>query len=213
MLEDVLNRISWLGHDSFRVGGTPTIYVDPWKLKSHQPAADIILVTHEHFDHFSKEDVDKLRKPDTVVVTTPAVAAQLSGAVHAVQPGDKLTVKGVAIEVVPAYNVNKFRAPGQPFHPKEDAKVGFVFTVDGARIYHTGDSDLIPEMASVQADIALIPVSGTYVMTADEAVEAARLIKPKVAIPMHYGDIVGSLADAEQFKREAPVDVRILQPE
>lgn len=212
MVQDVLQRISWLGHDAFRIGGTPTIYFDPWKVKSLQPA-DVILVSHDHFDHFSKEDVEKLSKADTVVLSTPAVVAQLAGDARAVKPGDKLTLKGISIEVVPAYNINKFRGPGQPFHPRQDAHLGFVVTVDGVRVYHTGDSDFVPEMADVRADIALLPVSGTYVMTAEEAVDAARAIRPKVAIPMHYGDIVGSVADAERFQRDAPVEVRILQPE
>ncbi len=212
MLEDVLKRISWLGHDAFRISGPPTIYIDPWKLKSASPA-DVILISHEHFDHFSREDVEKIRKADTVVVTTPEVAKQLSGDVRAVKPGDKLSVKGIEIEAVPAYNVNKFRAPGEPFHPKQDNKLGFVITVDGVRIYHAGDSDLIPEMANLKVDVALLPVSGTYVMTADEAIAAARTINPKIAIPMHYGEIVGSAADAEKFKREAPVEVRILKRE
>jgi L-ascorbate metabolism protein UlaG (beta-lactamase superfamily) len=113
--------------------------------------------------------------------------------VRVVQPGDKLTVSGIPIEAVPSYNTNK------NFHPKEKGWLGFIVTVEGVRIYHAGDTDRIPEMASFQVDIALLPVSGTYVMTAEEAVEAARLMKPRVAIPMHYGAIVGSADDAKRF--------------
>ena len=111
---------------------------------------------------------------------------------------------------MPAYNVNKFRSPGVPFHPKEAGNVGFVIAVEGQRIYHAGDTDVIPEMEAIETDIALLPVSGTYVMTAEEAVEAAALIKPKVAIPMHVGRGIGAHDDAERFKEKAPVPVEVL---
>jgi L-ascorbate metabolism protein UlaG (beta-lactamase superfamily) len=213
MTQDVLKRITWLGHASIRISGPPnTIYIDPWKLKSFQPA-DIILITHEHYDHFSKEDVAQLRTDATVIVTTPVVAGQLTGDVRAVQPGDTVMVKGIKIEAVAAYNIDKFRSPGVPYHPQADNKLGFILEVDGVRIYHSGDTDPIPEMATIKSDIAILPVSGKFTMTAAEAVEAVRVLKPKIAIPIHYGDIAGSIADAEQFKREAPVEVRILQPE
>lgn len=207
-------KIEWLGHDSFRITSADgkVIYVDPWKLKKGAPQADLILVTHDHFDHLSTDDIKRVRREETVVVTTPTCARKLPGPVRAVRPGDKLTARGFDIEVVPAYNVNKFHAPGQPFHPKEAGHVGFVVTVDGERIYHAGDTDVIPEMETIRADIALLPVSGTYVMTADEALEAVKLIRPKVVIPMHYGDIVGSAADAERFKQRCPAEVRILTP-
>ena len=213
MVQDVLKQISWLGHASIRMSRpSAVIYIDPWKLKSFQPA-DIILISHEHYDHFSKEDVAKIRTPGTVIVTNPTVAGQLTGDVRAVRPGETVTVKGIKIEAVAAYNVNKFRSPGVPFHPQADGKLGFIIEVDGVRVYFSGDSDPIPEMANVKSDIAILPVSGKFTMTAAEAVEALRVLKPKVAIPIHYGVIAGSLADAEQFKREAPIEVRILQPE
>ena len=130
------------------------------------------------------------------------------------KPGDKIEVKGVAIEVVPAYNVNKFRSPGVPFHPKEAGMVGFVFRANGLRYYHAGDTDHIPEMAGLAPDVAFIPVSGTYVMTADEAAEAARAINPRLAIPMHYGSgVIGKEEDAANFKAKAGVPVEILKME
>ena len=217
-LQDVLNGITWLGHASIRIkASSGVIYIDPWKLKSSQPA-DLILISHEHYDHFSKEDVAKLRTDATSIVTTPVVAEQLAGEakkgeVKAVRPGDKVTAKGFKIEAVAAYNINKFRSPGVPFHPKPDGKVGFIIEVDGVRIYFSGDTDPIPEMEKIKADIAILPVSGKFTMTAAEAVEALRVLKPKVAIPIHYGAIAGSVAVAEQFKREAPVEVRVLQSE
>ena len=212
-MQDVLRQISWLGHASIRISGpSGVIYIDPWKLKSFQPA-DIILISHEHYDHFSKEDVEKIRTPATTIVTNPTVAGQLTGDVKALRAGEMVTAKGIKIEAVAAYNINKFRSPGVPFHPQADGKLGFIIEIDGVRVYFAGDTDPIPEMANIKSDIAILPVSGKFTMTAAEAVEALRVLKPKAAIPVHYGVIAGSLADAEQFKREAPVEVHILQPE
>ena len=207
-------EFTWLGHDCFKVkGGGLTLYFDPYEIAGGEPA-DLILVTHEHYDHLSVNDIAKISTSETVVVTTPQGKPQLSGLtlkeVVTVKPGDRVNVKGVEIQAVPAYNVNKFKAPGQPFHPKEEEMVGYVITLEGVKIYHAGDTDKIPEMEGINPDVALIPVSGTYVMTAEEAAEALKLIKPKVAIPMHYGAIVGSRKDAERFKQLAPPEVQIV---
>ncbi len=210
----MLERIHWLGHDAFRIDGPPTIYFDPYELSEGQPKADVILISHDHHDHCSPDDVSKIQGEDTTIVTVAAAADRLSGDVRVLETGDTLEVKEVRVEAVPAYNVNKFRSPGEPFHPKEAGYVGFVVTLDGKRIYHAGDTDPIPEMADLKAiDIALLPVSGTYVMTAEEAVEACEIIGPKVAIPMHVGRGIGSLQAAQTFKEEAPADVVILDIE
>lgn len=208
MIETLLKKIHWLGHDGFRIDSSKRIYLDPFQIKSTVPA-DIILVSHDHFDHCSPDDIHKIQKKDTVIITDKDSAGKLTGAVRVVKPGDRVTVQGVEVEIVPAYNTNK------QFHPKADGKLGFIITVEGVRIYHAGDTDFIPEMKSIRADIALLPVSGTYVMTADEAVEAALAIKPKFAIPMHYGAIVGSAADAQTFadRLKGKIDVRILAQE
>ncbi len=204
--------IVWLGHDTFRISGEKVIYTDPYKL-ARGDTADIILITHDHFDHCVPDDVAKVSSADTAIVAPAECVAKLPGRkVTTVKPGDKVTVQGIAIEAVPAYNINKFRSPGQVFHPRADGKVGFVFTVNGVRIYLAGDTDLIPEMKNITCDIALLPVSGTYVMTADEAAQAANAIKPKVAVPMHYGAIVGGEKDAERFKALCKVPVTILKP-
>ncbi len=209
-VKQMVSNIHWLGHDSFRIKGDGlVIYIDPWQIEDG-PKADLILITHDHRDHCSPADVAKVQKEDSVIVTVAAAAAKLSGQIQVVKPGDELRVKGIPISAVPAYNVNKFRSPGVPFHPRESGYVGFVVTVEGQRIYHAGDTDCIPEMGSINADIALLPVSGTYVMTADEAVEAAAIIKPQIAIPMHIGRGIGSLTDAERFKEKASVPVEIL---
>lgn len=203
------DNIAWLGHDSFRLKGEKVVYVDPWKLDASAEEADVILVTHNHGDHFSALDIAKISRNDTIVVAPPIVAEKMSGTLRAmtVKPGDKLSPAGIAIEVVPAYNTNK------PNHPKNAGHVGYIVTLNGKRIYHAGDTDLIPEMATLKADIALLPVSGKYVMNAAEAAEAANTIHPSLAIPMHWGDpgVVGTLADAEEFKRLAHVPVEILE--
>ena len=206
----MVENIHWLGHDSFKVvGKNVTVFTDPFRLKKSD-RADIILITHEHYDHCSPEDVQKIQTPDTVVVATADCASKLSGNIKTVKPGDVLEIKGVKIEVVPAYNTNK------EFHPKANGWVGYIFEVDGRRIYIAGDTDYIPEMKDFKdVNIALLPVSGTYVMTADEAVQAALDIRPDVAIPMHYGSIVGTESDAERFaeKLKGKIEVVILKEE
>ena len=210
-------KISWLGHDSFRIKNGKTIIIDPFKIRAIPDKADILLVSHEHFDHLSLDDIKKVSSAKTTIVTIPAVKRELSSMkvkeVKAVKPGDKVAFGDITIEVVPAYNLNKFREPGKPFHPKEDGKVGFILSINGVRVYHAGDTDPIPEMKGFKTDVALLPVSGTYVMTPEEAAEATRMIKPKLAIPMHYGAIVGSENDAEKFKQLAACPVQILKPE
>jgi L-ascorbate metabolism protein UlaG (beta-lactamase superfamily) len=206
--DPMLDQIHWLGHDTFKITEEKVIYTDPFRIRN-EDEADIILVTHEHYDHCSPEDIEKVRGADTVIVTTPDCAAKLSGGIRTVQPGDSITVKGIDIEAVPSYNVNK------KFHPKANAWVGYIFTVGGERIYIAGDTDYIPEMKDFRVDIALLPVSGTYVMTAEEAVKAALDIKPRVAIPMHYGSIVGTAEDADRFSKalKGKIEVRVLKEE
>jgi L-ascorbate metabolism protein UlaG (beta-lactamase superfamily) len=211
-------QITWLGHDGFKLKKGKIVYIDPYQLKSAAEPADVVCVTHEHFDHLSVEDLKKVVTPHTTVVTIAACEDAAKGlrpkAVRVVKPGDRIEVEGIAVEVVPAYNTSKFRAPGKPFHPQTDGKVGFVLRMGGIRIYHAGDTDEIPEMAAVAGvDVALLPVSGTYVMTAAEAIKACQAIRPKLAIPMHYGAIVGAAADAEAFKKGATSRVEVLKPE
>ena len=210
-------EITWLGHAGFMISHRGNIYyIDPFKIKPKEKA-DVVLVTHEHFDHLSLEDLRKIVKPETYLVAPENCRDKLkllgSGIIKLVKPGDRLEVKGAKIETIPAYNVNKFRAPGVVYHPKEEESVGYVIELDGVRIYHAGDTDFIPEMRNLKVDIALVPVSGTFVMTAEEAAEAVNTFKPKVAIPMHYGAIVGDKSDAERFKKLAEVDVVILEKE
>jgi L-ascorbate metabolism protein UlaG (beta-lactamase superfamily) len=206
--------IHWLGHDSFRIDGTLTVYVDPWKLSASAPPADVILVTHDHFDHLSAPDIKHLAKADTVLVGPAPVTSQVKGVTTVtVAVGDTVTVRGLVVTTVAAYNTDKFRAPGQVFHPKEAGYVGYVFELDGRRIYHAGDTDAIPEMESVACDVALIPVSGVYVMTAEEAAGACGVLIAGAAVPMHYGSVAGSADDAERFSRLCALPVTILPDE
>jgi len=210
-------KITWLGHDGFRIQNGQTVYVDPFKNESGGPKADVVLISHEHFDHCSVDDLKKLVGPNTTIIAHHQSKDELSKVkpkeLKIVKPGDKLKIGGLEIEVVPAYNVNKFREPGKVFHPKEDGKLGFLLTVNGVRIYHAGDTDHIPEMKGIRTDIALLPVSGTYVMTVQEAAEATNAINPKVVIPMHYGAIVGDRKDAEALQKLVRCEVKILERE
>ena len=209
-------KLSWLGHDGFRIQNEKVIYIDPFKIAGG-PKADIVLVSHEHFDHLSLDDLKKIVTPNTTVVAHAQSAGELSKLkvkeTKIIKPGDKIKLGEITIEAVPAYNLNKGPEPGKVFHPKEDGKLGFVVTVNNIRIYHAADSDHIPEMKGLNPDIALLPVSGTYVMTPQEAAEAAISVNPKIAIPMHYDAIVGTRSDAETFKKLAKCEVKILEKE
>ena len=185
--------ITWLGHASFKVRVKELlIYIDPYNISS-QPLADIILITHQHYDHCSLEDVSKIKKPDTAIVA-PGDCASTLGDINPASPGKELEIKGVKIEVTPAYNLNK------QFHQKSKGWVGYIIDTPDGRIYHAGDTDNIPEMDNIKADIVLLPVGGTYTMDAKEAHQSALKIRPRLAIPMHYGEVAGSLRDAREFK-------------
>jgi L-ascorbate metabolism protein UlaG (beta-lactamase superfamily) len=216
-------KVIWTGHAGFKLEGDIRYYFDPFRLR-HFDKADVILVSHDHFDHFSVGDIGKISTESTYFVGAAELVGKAVGF-----PGEKVFIKpwntysndkyGFTVKAVPAYNVNKFRAPGVPFHPKEDEKVGFVVDIGGVKVYHAGDTDFIPEMSKLREediDIAFLPVSGTYVMTAEEASKAVESIMPRVVIPMHWGAIVGGRRDAEKFKgllKGVDVDVVLLERE
>ncbi|MBF0257932.1 MAG: MBL fold metallo-hydrolase [Desulfamplus sp.] len=227
-------KIQWLGHDCMRIDADSVIYFDPYEIDPGVKAS-IILITHEHYDHCSIEDVKKILGQDTVIVTEKDSAKKLKkqlgkaveGKIEVLAPGQSVTVKGIVIDAVPSYNINK------KFHPKNKNWLGFVVSVpsiqlresgteqladsakkdDVIKFYHAGDTDLIPEMSQIECDVAFLPVSGTYVMTAQEAVSAALQIRPQLAIPMHYGALVGTEDDAQMFEKEieGKVDTLILR--
>lgn len=195
--------IHWLGHASFRIElGGLVVYIDPWKVKNPVPA-DIVLITHDHHDHLSEEDVARISNPETVILCATKGAGKLSGDVRAVKPGLSLQVGDAFVQTVPAYNIGKI------FHPQKAAFVGYILTLAGIRIYHAGDTDLIPEMANIACDVALLPIGGTYTMDATTAAKALTVISAKMAVPMHWGDVVGSRKDAELFARLAPAGVQV----
>jgi L-ascorbate metabolism protein UlaG (beta-lactamase superfamily) len=212
----LIDAIEWLGHAAFRIKvGRATVYIDPYRVPDDSPPADLILITHGHYDHFSPQDVERLTKRDTWLVGPAAVAERVSGQVHRIGPGEELDdelVRGIHVAAVAAYNTSKRDADGKPFHPRDAGWVGYELNVRGERLYHSGDTDVIPEMDSVTGvDVALLPVSGVYVMTAQEAAEAARRIQPRVAVPMHWGSHIGTEHDARTFAARAPVEVRIME--
>lgn len=210
-------KIQWLGHSSFLLEGEGTkIYIDPYRLQQ-EPAfedmADILLITHEHPDHCSPEDIRKVRRSDSTTLIPESCSLNFRGDARRVSEGDILAdgleIKGIRIEVVPAYNIEK------PYHPRGFG-VGYIVEMEGLRIYHAGDCDFVPEMKNLKVDIALLPIGGTYTMDEEEAAKAAIALSPKVIIPMHYGTLEGT-ADPEKFKAlvhaaNPDISVCILEP-
>ncbi|OIO64175.1 Zn-dependent hydrolase [Candidatus Woesearchaeota archaeon CG1_02_33_12] len=202
-------KIDWLGHSSFKITDKKVVYIDPYNIPPDEKA-DIILITHGHSDHCSIEDIKELIKDRTIILIPPDCQSKLSDLqgidIHLVKPGKKIGAFGIIVEAVPAYNLNK------NFHEKVNEWVGYIVNIAGKRIYHAGDTDFIPEMKELkEIDVALLPVGGKYTMDAKAAAEAANAIKPKVAVPMHYGSVVGSEADAIKFKELCNCEVEIME--
>jgi L-ascorbate metabolism protein UlaG (beta-lactamase superfamily) len=210
-------RVHWLGHDGFVLQGSKTVIIDPYRADGNYKA-DILLISHEHYDHLSDDDIKRFIAPATVIIAAKMCEEPLKkyhNEKKFIAPGSKIEVKGVGVEAVPAYNINKFRVPGKVFHPRADEKNGYIVTLDGVRFYHAGDSDATPEMKSVDVDVAFLPVSGIYVMTPEEAAEAAKSMRAKVVIPMHIEAGIGTIADADRFRKlvGGAKTVEILQKE
>jgi L-ascorbate metabolism protein UlaG (beta-lactamase superfamily) len=207
--------VKWLGHGGFKITDVlhdRVLYIDPYQIEKGEPA-DAILITHSHYDHCSLEDIKKIATPKTVLLAPADGQSKFHGKIDMrdaviMNPGKTITMGNIHVEAVPAYNTNK------KFHLKENEWIGYVVDINSKRIYHAGDTDIIPEMSKLnKIDVALMPVSGTYVMTAEEAAKAVQSFEPKVAIPMHYGAIVGDKDDAVRFKQLCETPVEILEKE
>lgn len=202
----MIENVDVLHHSSIRIEKEKVIYVDPFEINKNYNDADIIMITHSHYDHYSEEDIEKVRKDTTKIVVPNELLADVLGLefsqenIIAVEPNNNYEIDGIKIETVPAYNTNK------QFHPRENQWVGYIIRLNGIRYYIAGDTDITEENKKVQCDVALVPVGGTYTMTAQEAAKLVNTIKPKIAIPTHYGSIVGNKQDGKEF-------VELLHPE
>jgi L-ascorbate metabolism protein UlaG (beta-lactamase superfamily) len=198
--EEMTEKIHWLGQAAVKIeAGDKNIFIDPYQIQN-KDEADIILITHSHKDHFSKDDIAKVAKADTLFIAPKDCAGSIEETfktkVMVSEPGMKTSAGDILIEAVPAYNVVKTK-----FHPKENNWVGYVLTVNGVRIYHAGDTEKIPEMKTFACDIAMLPLGQTYTMNSvEEAAEAAADVKAKIAIPIHYGLYEGTAEDAKAFE-------------
>ncbi len=202
------DNIKVICHSCIKISTEKTIYIDPFKIKEKLNDADIIFITHSHYDHFSEEDILKIKNENTIIVITNDLvekSIQLGFKkenIIEVKPNQNYKIGELKFETIPAYNVNK------NFHPKENNWVGYILELNKQRYYIAGDTDITEENKKVKCDVAFVPVGGTYTMTATEAAELVNLIKPKVAIPIHYGEIVGTEQDANKFKQELDTDIK-----
>ena len=201
----MLENIEVLCHSSIKINEEKVIYVDPFKIDKNYNDADIIFITHDHYDHYSEEDIDKVKKADTVIVAPEELLTKLlrkgfrQDYIITVDPDEEDMVEGIKFETVAAYNTNK------QFHPKENGWVGYIIEIKGVRYYIAGDTDITEENKKVKCDVAIVPVGGTYTMDFKEAAYLINEIKPKIAVPTHYGSVVGTNQDATDF-------VRLLHP-
>jgi len=194
--------LNWTGHAGFIIKAEgKIIYIDPYQINSQAIIpADIILITHSHYDHCSLEDISKIAKDNTTIIGPADIQSKISRIqkkinLKVIEPGNSINIDGINIGAIPSYNINK------QFHPKNEYWNGYAIKINNLVIYHAGDTDLIPEMSKLtgKVTIALLPIGGNYTMNSQEAAKAASIIKPQIAIPMHYGNIIGSSADAQNF--------------
>ena len=196
----MLDNIEVLYHSSIRINKEKIIYIDPFKIDRNFNDADIIFITHDHYDHYSEEDIDKVINENTTIIIPEELLTKLlrkginKNAIITVEPNKEYVVKGIKFKTIPAYNTNK------TFHPKGNDWVGYIITINNIRYYIAGGTDITEENKKVKCDVAFVPVGGTYTMTCKEAAELVNIINPKIAVPTHYGSIVSTKEDAENFK-------------
>ena len=197
----MLENVEVLCHSSIKINKEKVIYIDPFKIDKNYNDADIIFITHDHYDHYSEDDIEKIKKNDTVIVAPEELLTKLlrkgfrQDYIITVTPDEQDMVEGIKFETVPAYNTDK------QFHPKENEWVGYIIELNGYRYYIAGDTDITEENKKVKCDVAFVHVGGTYTMDFKEAAFLINEIKPKIAVPIHYGSVVGTKQDAEDFKR------------
>ena len=195
----MLENVEVLYHSSIKIKDNKIIYIDPFKIDKNYNDADIVFITHDHFDHYSEEDIDKVINENTTIIIPEELLTKIlrkginKNAVITVESNKEYMVQGIKFETIPAYNTNK------TFHPKENYWVGYIITLDGIRYYIAGDTDITEENRKVKCDVAFVPVGGTYTMNYSEAAELVNIIKPKIAVPIHYGSVVGTKQDATNF--------------
>jgi L-ascorbate metabolism protein UlaG (beta-lactamase superfamily) len=208
----MLEKFTWYKQSAYKWKGDGiTVYIDPWGLRAQEEPADVVFITHAHADHFEPTDIEKIRKKTTQFIAPRDVANNLTGTVKAIKPGESLDVAGIKFQTVPAYSTVEHRLQT---HPKSNNWVGYVLSLDGHRYWFSGDGDPNPDIEQVKTDVALICIGGDpYVMNASEAAGVVKKIKPQLAVPNHYGFVVGVESDGDKFAREAaPVKVQILKP-
>lgn len=189
---------------SIRIQSDKVIYFDPFKIEESVHDADMIFITHDHYDHFSIEDIEKIEKEDTVYIIPECMYNLLGGEnVYIVSPNEKYVIEGLDVYVLASYNVNK------KFHPKQKGYVGYLVKIEDKRIYVAGDCDINEDNRKIRCDIAFVPVGGTYTMDCKEAAELINLIRPELAIPTHYGSIVGNRDDGLRFKEKVDEGIRV----
>ena len=195
----MLEKIEVLTHSSIKISKNKIIYIDPFNIEKNYNDADILFITHSHYDHYSEKDIDKVKNDGTYFVVPEDVKIELlKKGIHnekiiSVKPNQTEEFLGIKFESIAAYNVNK------KFHPKENNWVGYIIEIDGIRYFVAGDTDLNEDNIKVKCDACFVPVGGTYTMDYKEAAQFVNQIKPKVAVPIHYGSIVGTNQDAKEF--------------
>jgi L-ascorbate metabolism protein UlaG (beta-lactamase superfamily) len=208
----MLEKFTWYKQSAYKwKGDGVTIYIDPWGLRDQEEPADVVFITHAHSDHFDPADIEKVRKSTTQFVGPRDVAANLSGKVKAIKPGESAEVAGIKFDAVPAYSTVEHRLQT---HPKSNNWVGYILSLDGNRYWFSGDGDPNPDIEKIKTDVALICVGGDpYVMNPTEAAGVVKKIRPQLAVPNHYGFVVGVASDGEKFAKEAaPVKVQLMKP-
>ena len=206
----MLERISINEHSSIKIKDKLVIYFDPFRIKENLHDADIIFVTHSHFDHYSSEDINKVIKNDSILVFPKSMEKEIVEYIQnynviLMDPFETKDILGIKVEGIPSYNINK------PMHPKDNNWLGYIVTINDQRIYVCGDTDINDDVVKIKCDIALVPVGGTYTMNAIEAAELVNKITPRVAIPTHYGTLVGKVEDGEIFKKNINENIKVIE--